>query len=127
MAQRKAADLSGLRILVVEDEFFVAMDIERMLKSLGCEVVGPVAKLRDAIRMAQQEMLDGAMLDVNLAGERVDPVADELAARGIPFFFASGYGSKGLPARHAAAPALKKPFAEAAVAAMIAQALALSS
>ncbi len=104
--------LEGLRILVVEDAFPVAELIDGMLATLRCEVVGPVGRLDKAIRMAREEVLDGAVLDVNLGGQDVSPVADELEARGVPFFFATGYeGLIDLPARYHGRPNLKKPFA----------------
>ena len=103
--------LAGLRILVVEDAFPVAELIEGMLGTLRCEVVGPVGRLDRAVRMARAERLDGAILDVNLGGADVAPVAEVLEARGLPFFFATGYEGVGdLPARFHGRPALKKPF-----------------
>ena len=103
--------LEGLRILVVEDAFPVAELIEGMLGTLRCEVVGPVGRLDRAVRMAREERLDGAILDVNLGGADVAPVAEELEARGLPFFFATGYeGVADLPAKFHGRPALKKPF-----------------
>ncbi len=104
--------LDGLRILVVEDAFPVAELIDGMLAALRCEVVGPVGRLERAVRMAREEAVDGAILDVNLGGEDVSPVADELEARGLPFFFATGYeGLVDLPAKYQDRPSLKKPFA----------------
>lgn len=108
--------LKGLRILLVEDEFLVAMDIADMLAELGCQVLGPVGERARALDMAQSEDLDGAVLDVNLRGEPVTPVADALKRRGIPFVLSTGYGASGLPAEHATAPRLTKPFERADVA-----------
>jgi CheY-like chemotaxis protein len=109
---RAGRSLEGLRILVVEDAFAVAELIDGMLTTLRCEVVGPVGRLDSAIRMAREERLDGAVLDVNLGGRDVAPVADELEARGVPFFFATGYeGLADLPAKYHDRPSLKKPFA----------------
>jgi CheY-like chemotaxis protein len=108
-----AADdrLDGLRILVVEDAFPVAELIGGMLGTLRCEVVGPVGRLNRAVQMAREAPIDGAILDVNLGGADVAPVAEALEARGLPFFFATGYEGVGdLPARFHGRPALKKPF-----------------
>ena len=98
------------RVLVVEDEFFVALSVEDVLQELGCNVVGPVATLADALRAAQGEPLGCAVLDINLAGEKVYPAADELLARGIPFVFATGYAAADLPERFRGCPRVQKPF-----------------
>ena len=102
--------LSGLRLLVVEDTFLVADLIVEQLLECGCEVVGPAARLPKALALAEQEALDGALLDVNLAGEYSFPVASALAARGVPFIFLTGYGQSVIPEAFRAAPRLAKPF-----------------
>lgn len=102
--------LTGLRILVVEDQIIVALDIESVLQRLGCEVVGPVARLEPAIRMAREEALDAAVLDVNLDGESVGPVVQELRARGLPIILATGYGASALPDTLRGLPCLEKPI-----------------
>jgi two-component SAPR family response regulator len=104
-----SADLRGLRILVVEDEFLVAMELETMLRDLGGEVIGPLGRLDEAVAIAREEALDLAILDVNIGGQLVTPVADALAARTIPFVFCTGYDGATLPGRHASAPVLMKP------------------
>ena len=104
-----SAELRGLRILVVEDEFLVAMELETMLRDLGGEVIGPLGRLDQAVAVAKKEALDAAVLDVNVGGRLVTPVADALAARAIPFAFCTGYDAASLPRRHAAAPLLMKP------------------
>ncbi len=101
--------MRGLRILVVEDEFLVAMELESMLQELGGEVIGPIGRLDEAVAIAREEALDAALLDVNVGGRLVTPVADALAARDIPFVFCTGYDAATLPGRHAAAPILMKP------------------
>ena len=73
--------LSGLRVLVVEDDMLIAICVEEVLQSLGCVVVGPVSKLDAAMRMANDEALDAAILDINIRGGRVYPVAERLRAR----------------------------------------------
>ena len=103
----RPVDLRGLRILVVEDEFLVSLDLEAMLRELGGEVIGPFAAWTGLPPRA--EPLDVALLDVNVAGQLVTPVADALAERAIPFVFCTGYDAASLPAPHAAVPLLMKP------------------
>ena len=102
--------LRGLRLLVVEDTFLVADLIVEQLLECGCEVVGPVGRVAKAVSLAEQERLDGALLDINLAGEFSFPVAAALASRGVPFIFLTGYGEQAMPAEFRAAPRLAKPF-----------------
>jgi CheY-like chemotaxis protein len=103
-------NLAGCRILVVEDEMVIAMMIEEALQDLGCVVVGPVAKLDAALRLARDEALDAAILDVTIRGGQVFPVAEHLLARGIPFVLASGYGDWALPETLQNQLRLTKPF-----------------
>jgi DNA-binding response OmpR family regulator len=105
----RSPELRGLRILVVEDEFLVALELEGMLQELGGEVIGPLGNLDQALAVAREHPLDVAVLDVNLGGRAVTPVADALAARAVPFVFCTGYDAMSLPVRHAAAPLLMKP------------------
>jgi CheY-like chemotaxis protein len=102
--------LEGTRVLIVEDEYLVASLIEEVLESAGCIVCGPVSRLAEAVRAADRTACDVAVLDVNLAGERVYPVAEILARRNVPFVFITGYGQKGLPGEYAQRPRLSKPF-----------------
>jgi CheY-like chemotaxis protein len=104
------AALQGIRVLVVEDEFLVAMLIEDMLRSAGCVVSGPVPRLAEALDAVNVGTFDAAVLDVNLAGDRIDPVADVLSRRNVPFVFVTGYGTGGLPAVYSERPRLSKPF-----------------
>ena len=105
--------LAGLRVLIAEDNLFAAMELEKVLVDLGCEPVGPVARLEQAMRLAQQELLDGALLDVDLRGELVFAVAEELERRRVPVIFASGYDSDDMfPPRFVRHPRLLKPFGE---------------
>ena len=100
-------------ILVVEDEFLVAMQIEAVLRGAGWSVIGPAGTFAKAVSIAQTATCDGAVLDVNLRGERVDDVAKILSGRGIPFVFASGYGRENLPAAFRDSVAfLAKPFSD---------------
>lgn len=107
-----AALLNGLRLLVVEDETMIAMMLEDMLDTLGCVVVDVAGTLSRGLDLADNEALslDGAILDVNLGGEKVYPVAERLAARGVPFIFCTGYGLTGLEASFAHVPTLAKPY-----------------
>jgi DNA-binding response OmpR family regulator len=98
-----------LRVLVVEDEMLLAMVVEDTLVDFGCEVVGPVARVADGVRIANSARLDGAILDINVAGASVFPVARELAQRNIPFVFVSGYGEDNLPQEWRGRPRLQKP------------------
>ena len=102
--------LADRRILVVEDELLIAVLIEEFLQAHGCIVVGPASKLEVALRLADDEALDGAILDVTIRGGKVYPVADRLRARGIPFVLASGYGDWALPEGYRNLPRLTKPF-----------------
>jgi len=103
---------AGLRVLVVEDEMMVSMLIEDMLTDLGCTVVGPASRLDEAIELAKQNGLDCAVLDVNLGGQPIFPLADLLRERGRPFAFATGYGDAGLRDVDRGSPVLQKPFRE---------------
>lgn len=107
-----AESLSGLRLLVVEDEMLIALMIEEMLRDLGHAVVGPIGGVRPALQLLEERAaeLDGAVLDVNLNGETVYPVADALRARDLPFVFVTGYDPTGIEGRYAAVPVLQKPF-----------------
>jgi CheY-like chemotaxis protein len=102
--------LTGLRLLVVEDEALVAMALEDMLDDFGCVVVDVAGTLARGVVLAGELNIDGAILDINLGGEKVFPVAERLAARGVPFVFCSGYGLAGLPPDFAKAPTLAKPY-----------------
>jgi CheY-like chemotaxis protein len=104
--------LKGLRVLVVEDEMMVSMLIEDMLSELGCEVVGPASRLDEAMALVKEAELDCAVLDVNLGGQPIFPLADMLRERGRPFAFATGYGDAGLRDVDRGSPVLQKPFRE---------------
>jgi DNA-binding response OmpR family regulator len=102
--------LSGCRVLVVEDEVLIAMLLEAALEDAGCVVVGPYSTLADASAAATRETVDAALLDVNLAGEKIFPVAELLQARGVPFLLLSGYGERATPPEHPDWPTHGKPF-----------------
>jgi len=108
----RTALLNGLRLLVVEDEAMIAMMLEDMLDTFGCVVVDIAGTLSKGLDLAGNLSLaiDGAILDVNLGGETVYPVAERLAARGVPFIFCTGYGLTGLASNFAHVPTLAKPY-----------------
>lgn len=102
--------LSGLKILVVEDEFLIALELCASLEECGCAVVGPAGQLKQSLSLAAFEELDGAILDVNLHGESSFAVAAVLADKGVPYVFVSGYDDPTIwPAKYRDAPKLKKP------------------
>lgn len=105
-----ARELKGLRVLVVEDEALVALQLEDMLSDLGCAVIGPAARVHQALDLLNGQRVDAAVLDLNVAGELVYPVADALTRRGVPFIFATGYGASGLTEPYRSRPVLQKPF-----------------
>jgi len=98
------------RILVVEDELMIRMLLEDMLGELGYTVAAEAARIEEALDAAKNADFDIAILDVNLNGQPISPVADALVARGMPFVFATGYGERGLPEPYRDRPTLKKPF-----------------
>lgn len=102
--------LSGLRVMIVEDDAMLALALDMALASAGCEIAALASNLAEATRLAREAAIDGAVLDVNLSGEMVYPVADILAARGIPFVFATGYGPAGLRPGDGGRPVLQKPY-----------------
>jgi DNA-binding response OmpR family regulator len=111
------------RVLVAEDEFVIALEVEDVLRRAGYEVVGPAATPEDAARLATEEPLDAAVLDVELRGGRVFPAAEALARRGVPFVFLTGYEPVMLPANLRGRPLLAKPFATARLPAALAAAV----
>lgn len=107
---------SGRRVLIVEDESLVAMLLETILADLGCDVVGPESNIEDGLNVASgTARLDAALLDVNVAGQEIFPVAEALKARGVPFVFSTGYGEAGLPEHWRGNPTVQKPFTEGAI------------
>lgn len=102
--------LSGLRVLVVEDEVLVAWLLQDMLAGFGCAVVGPAARVNEALAMIEAGGIDAAVLDINLNGQKSYPVADALAAGGIPFVFSTGYGKGRFPEGYCSFAVLQKPY-----------------
>jgi len=103
--------MTAPRIMIVEDEALVAMMVEDLLNDLGCEIAGSFGAVGEALAWLDgpEHLPDGAVLDVNIGGEMVFPVAERLKARGVPFVFATGYGN--LPRRgFEAVTVLSKPI-----------------
>jgi DNA-binding NtrC family response regulator len=111
--------LFGRRILVVEDEMIASWTLEQMLADLGYEVVGPAARVKEALAMIETEVIDAVLLDINLNGEKSYPVADVLAARGVPFFFSTGYNKDSIPHGYRDFPMLQKPYDATRLAAIL--------
>lgn len=105
-----SSELSGRRVLVVEDEVMVSWVLEDMLAELGCEVVGPAARVSQALAIVEAETFDLAVLDVNLNGQKSFPIADALLARGVPFVFSTGYNRDGIPDTYKVFPMMQKPY-----------------
>ena len=115
MAETRTEALSGLCVLVVEDEYLIAADLAASLEALGVEVIGPAPSIGEALELVSDkgERLDGAILDINLRGSRVFPVADALAKRGVPFVFTTGYEDGLIPNSYADVPRCLKPVDKA--------------
>jgi CheY-like chemotaxis protein len=98
------------RVLIVEDEVLISMLIEDALADLGIEVAGVASTLEEALTHAEAGNFDCAILDLHIKGKDIFPVAEALAARGVPFVFATGYGQRGVPEKYRERPVLQKPF-----------------
>ena len=123
MTPSSTAELSGRRVLVVEDEALVAMLLEDMLSDLGCEVLGPVMRVAEALdHIAANARIDVAVLDVNLAGERSVRIAEALRARAVPFVICTGYDG-GIDEAWRDRPLLRKPFLSRDIEAALREAL----
>jgi DNA-binding response OmpR family regulator len=110
--------MNALRVLVVEDEPIVAMFLEDILESIGCETVGPAARLCEGLDYAGREPLGAAILDINLGEERSTAIAELLRSRGVPFAFASGYDN--VPEGFGdTVPLIPKPYRQADIAAVL--------
>ena len=118
-----AKDLKGLRALIVEDESLLALSLEDDLVSAGCSILGPFASLSSATEALRTKQFDLAILDVNLNGEMVYPLADELTARAIPFVLLTGYLATDLPERFRKLPQVTKPYDPTSLIAAIDQAI----
>jgi DNA-binding response OmpR family regulator len=111
---------AGRRVLIVEDEYFLADDLRQILAELGMEILGPVPTLRDGLRLIETAThIDCAVLDVNLRGESVFAISAALRDRNIPFLFVTGYGGAQIPVEYRNAPRLEKPLERDALVAAI--------
>lgn len=105
-----------MRVLIVEDEYYLAADLAAALNGAGVEVAGPVGTLAEAERLIEAGGIDRAVLDVNLRGEMSFPIAERLDAAGVPYVIATGYSAESLPEKFRDKPRLEKPFRPEAVA-----------
>jgi DNA-binding NtrC family response regulator len=111
MANARANLLSGRRVLVVEDEYYLADDLSRSLAEAGAEVVGPVATLADAEREVAEGKFDCAVVDMNLHGDFAYAIAERLGSEGVPLVITTGYNSGSIPDALRDVPRVEKPFA----------------
>ena len=109
----------GGSVFLVEDEVMIRMMVADMLEELGYRIAAEAGEISEALKLAQSTDFDFAILDVNVNGKVISPVADLLRARNRPFIFATGYGSSGLPEEYRDRPALQKPFQLETLARMI--------
>jgi CheY-like chemotaxis protein len=107
---RAEGDLTGRRVLVVEDDSLVSMFVQDIVAEIGCEVIGVAPRYMDALEKAKSLPFDVAILDISLNGRTSFDIADSLAERGVAFVFATGYDKETLPAQFRAVPFLRKPF-----------------
>ena len=107
--------IRGKRVLVVDDEPLITMDVTDILSEAGCEIAGPADNLDKAMSIINNTEFDAAILDVNLQGQRIDELALELTRRNVPFAFLSGYGRDGLPPGFGQALLISKPFNSAQI------------
>jgi CheY-like chemotaxis protein len=120
MVEPQPDTLNGRRLLIVEDEYMIAADLAHALKDRGANVIGPAASTEEALELLETEHhIDGAVLDINLGGERSYQVADALRARAVPFVFATGYDSWNIPDTYASVPCLEKPVNTRALARLL--------
>jgi CheY-like chemotaxis protein len=111
--------LQGMRVLIVEDEPLIAMMLEDILIDLGCVVVAMASRVDEALDLVRMVECDGAVLDVNIHGERSFPVAAALDQRGVGYVFATGYGINGVEGEFKRAPVLQKPYRQPQIAAAL--------
>jgi two-component SAPR family response regulator len=102
--------LSGLKLLVVEDEALIAMEVEEMIAALGAEVVGSFSRVTDALQALERETVAGAILDIQLDGETTLGLVEVLLERGCPILFVTGGGPESIPETYRQLPRLSKPF-----------------
>ena len=115
LESRKGSNMTSTRprgysVLLVEDEIMIRMMVADMLEELGHSVAGEAGEIGQAIKLAQATEFELAILDVNVNGHAITPVADVIKARNLPFIFATGYGAAGVPEEYRDRPTLQKPF-----------------
>jgi CheY-like chemotaxis protein len=121
-----ASPLQGRRVLIVEDELMIRMLLEDMLSDFGCVLAAEAGTIESALAAVREAQFDVAVLDVNVEGALITPVAAALAARGVPFVFATGYGARGLPEGFTDRPVVQKPFETVALEKALGVALAVA-
>jgi two-component SAPR family response regulator len=104
-------ELTGCRVLVVEDEFFLAADLEDALDHSGADIVGPLSSVDTALAQLERAEIDLAVVDINLGGDMAYPLADALLRNNVPFLFASAYDRADVPSRFCEIPHVTKPYA----------------
>ncbi|KQT45376.1 hypothetical protein ASG52_14500 [Methylobacterium sp. Leaf456] len=104
--------LSGLRILIVEDEYFTAQDTRRIIERAGGAVIGPFGEVPEVMAAGLDQQLDAAVVDIGLRGQTSYRLADALEVRGVPYLFATAYDSSVVPERFSRVPLLQKPFGD---------------
>jgi CheY-like chemotaxis protein len=119
--------MQGVSIFLVEDEALIRMMIVELLEELGHRVVAEAGSIQAAVPLARTSVFDLAVFDINIAGFNISPIAEIVAARGVPFVFVSGYGPAGRPPLFADKPVLDKPFSIETFADFINSALSDSS
>ncbi len=110
MSGTREAESARCAVLLVEDEVMIRMMVADMLQELGYAIAGEAGDIDEAVRLVQATDFDIAILDVNVNGKVITPVAEAVQLRGRPFVFATGYGSQGVPAKFRDRPTLQKPF-----------------
>jgi DNA-binding response OmpR family regulator len=110
LGQGVKVSIKDLRVFIVEDEPMIRMLVGEMLQELGCSIAAEAGDIGQAVELARSAEFDLAILDINLNGKVITPVAALVRARGCPIIFATGYGSEGVPAELRDCPALEKPF-----------------
>jgi DNA-binding response OmpR family regulator len=113
--QLRERPLQGRRVLVVEDDYFIALELCTALRSAGAEVLGPARDVESGLAAIGEQRVDCAVLDINLRGRMAFPIASELRKHGVPTIFATGYDESMVPAEHAATLRLEKPVDLAAL------------
>ncbi|MBR1155644.1 response regulator [Bradyrhizobium sp. JYMT SZCCT0428] len=119
--------MQSVAVFLVEDEALIRMMIVEMLEELGHRVVAEAGSIHEAEPLARTSVFDLAIFDINVAGFSISPIAEIVAARGLPFVFVSGYGPEGRPTLFSDRPVLRKPFLLEDFAAMIDAAMAVKA